>query len=72
MTASFIDQNELRLLQGLFLILVVAGIGMRAIDGGSLLETVVGGGVVGGLAFLPIALLYFIYLFGKRRSPKGA
>lgn len=72
MTASFIDQNELRLLQGLFLILVVAGIGMRAIDGGSLLETVVGGGVVGGLTFLPIALLYFIYLFGKRRSPKGA
>lgn len=72
MTASLIDKRELRLLQGLFLILVVSGIGMRAIDGGPLLESVVGGGVIGGLTFLPIALLYFIYLFGKRRSPKHA
>lgn len=72
MAISRIGKNELRLLQGLFLFLVVSGIGMRAIDGGSLLESVVGGGVMGGLAFLPIALLYFIYLFGKRRSPKQA
>ena len=72
MTTSALNSKDIQLLQGLFLILVVAGIGMRAIDGGSLLESVVGGGVMGGLAFLPIALLYFIYLFGKRRSPKQA
>ena len=68
MTSSFITQEELRILQGLFLLPVVVSIGTRFLDGGSILESIVGGGVIGGLAFLPIGLLYFIYLFGKHRS----
>jgi hypothetical protein len=72
MSITFVDEKEPRLFQGLFLILVLVGVGISAIDGGPLLESVVGGGVIGGLTFLPIALLYFIYLFGKRRSPKQA
>ena len=68
MNLPSISQKELRLLQGLFVILVASGIVVRALDGGTLLASVVGGGVIGGLTFLPIALLFLVYLFGKQRS----
>lgn len=63
-----LTQPELRILQGLFTVLVLAGIGVRALAGGSLLEAVVAGGVLGGMYFVPLALVYAAYLFGKRRS----
>jgi len=63
-----LKQTELRILRVLFVIPVLLGIASRALSGGSLIESVVGGGVLGGLAFIPVALIYFVYLFGKRRS----
>ncbi len=63
-----LKQTELQILRILFVISVFIGIAGLALSGGSLLESVVGGGVLGGLSFLPLALIYFIYLFGKRRS----
>ncbi len=65
-----LTQRELQILRVLFVILVLIGIVGRALAGGSLLESVVVGGVVGGLSFIPLALIYFVYLFGKRRSVK--
>ena len=62
-----LTQTELWILRVLFVIPVLIGIGSRAFAGGSILEVVVGGGVIGGLSFIPLAFLYFIYLFGKRR-----
>ena len=63
-----LTQTELQILRVLFVIPVLVGIVGRALAGGSALEAVVGGGVLGGLYFLPLALIYFVYLFGKRRS----
>ena len=63
-----LKQTELQILRVLFVIPVLLGIASRALSGGSLLESVVGGGVLGGLAFIPVAFIYFAYLFGKRRS----
>jgi len=63
-------QKELRILRVLFVIPVLIGIAGRALAGGSALEAVVVGGVLGGLYFVPLALIYFVYLFGKRRSVK--
>ena len=67
-----LKQKELQALRVPFVVLVLIGIGGRALVGGSVLESVVGGGVIGGLCFLPLALLYFVYLFGKHRSVKYA
>jgi len=63
-----LKQTELQILRVLFVILVLLGIASRALSGGSLLESVVGGGVLGGLSFIPLGFIYFVYLFGKRRS----
>jgi len=65
-----LTQTELQILRALFVIPVLVGIVGRALAGGTALEAVVGGGVLGGLYFLPLALTYFVYLFGKRRSVK--
>lgn len=58
-TPTLVNDKELRLLQELFLILIVVGIGMRAIDRGSLVESIVGGGVIGGFYFLPVNFLFY-------------
>jgi hypothetical protein len=63
-----LKQTELQILRVLFVIPVLLGIASRALSGGSLLESVVGGAVLGGLSFIPSGLIYFVYLFGKRRS----
>ncbi|AHG01074.1 hypothetical protein HALLA_15455 [Halostagnicola larsenii XH-48] len=63
-----LTQTELQILRVLFVVLVFVGIAGRALSGGTLLESVVGGGVIGGLTFIPLALIYFVYLFGTRRS----
>jgi len=65
-----LTQKELQTLRVLFVIPVLVGIVGRALAGGSALEAVVLGGVLAGLYFLPLALIYFVYLFGKRRSVK--
>lgn len=66
MTPALLTQKELRLLQAVFLILILIGIGMRSLSGGTAVEVIVGGGTLGGLLFVPIALLYLVYLFGNR------
>jgi hypothetical protein len=63
-----LEQTELEALRVLFVIPVLLGIASRALSGGSLLESVVGGAVLGGLSFIPLGFIYFVYLFGKRRS----
>ncbi|MFB9811894.1 hypothetical protein [Haloarcula sebkhae] len=67
-----LTQQELWILRALFVIPVLVGIGGRVFAGGSILEVVVGGGVMGGLSFIPLAFIYFIYLFGKRLSIQHA
>jgi hypothetical protein len=68
-----LTQQKLWILRALFVVSVLIGIGGRTLAGDSILEVVVGGGVVGGLSlFLPLALVYFVYLFGKRRSVQHA
>lgn len=68
MGPPLIEQRNLRLLQIGFLICIVAGIIGRFFTGGFLIGSIVLGGIFGGLAFLPFACLYLIYLFGKRRG----
>jgi hypothetical protein len=60
-----LSQRELWVLRVLFVISVGLGIGGYALSGGSLLEAVIGGGVLGGLSFIPVALLYLVYLFQR-------
>ncbi|EMA26707.1 hypothetical protein C443_00022 [Haloarcula argentinensis DSM 12282] len=67
-----LTQQELWIFRTLFVIPVFVGIGGRVLAGGSILEVVVGGGVMGGLSFFPLAFIYFIYLFGKYRSTQHA
>ncbi|MCJ0618140.1 hypothetical protein JZX76_00930 [Haloarcula hispanica] len=67
-----LTQTELWILRALFVIPILIGIGSRALAGGTILEVVIGGGVIGGLSFIPLAFLYFIYLFGKRRPAHHA
>ena len=62
-----LEQPELRVLRVLFVIPVLVGLAGRALSGGSLLESVVVGGVLGGLSFVPLAFIYVVYLFGKRQ-----
>ncbi len=67
-----LTQTELQIFRVGFVVLVFAGVVSRALGSGSLLESVVGGGVVGGLSFIPFALIYFVYLLGKRRSVESS
>lgn len=67
MAALPISERELRILQGGFVILVVFGISVSLVNGGGVLASVVGGATLGGLAFLPPAMLYALYLYGKRQ-----
>ena len=67
-----LQQTELRTLRILFGAFVVLGIAAGVLTGGSLLGAVVGGGVIGGLYAMPLLLLYFIYLLGKRRGTASA
>jgi hypothetical protein len=62
-----LKQTELQTLRALFVILVIYGIAIRALSGGSL-WAMINGGMFGGLYFVPVALIYFVYLFGKRRG----
>ena len=63
-----LKQTELRTLRLLFGGFVVLGIAAGVLTGGSLLAAVVGGGVMGGMFSMPLILIYFVYLFGKRRG----
>ena len=67
-----LNQTELRTLRILFGAFVVLGIAAGVLTSGSLLGAVVGGGVTGGLYSMPLILLYFIYLLGKRRGTASA
>ncbi|KDE59576.1 hypothetical protein EL22_20120 [Halostagnicola sp. A56] len=62
-----LERTELQYLRVLFVVPVFVGTAGRALSGGSLLESVVGGGVIGGFAVLPLALIYFVYLLGMPR-----
>jgi hypothetical protein len=72
MVSYGLGERQLQVLRLSFLVFVLLGVGVRAVEGGSLLESVVGGGVIGGLAFLPVALCYLVFLIGTRRVPKRA
>ena len=67
-----LKQTELRTLRILFGASVLLGAAAGVLTGGPLLGAVVGGGVVGGLYSMPLILLYFVYLFGKRRGTASA
>ena len=67
-----LKQTELRMLRILFGAFVVLGIVAGVLTSGSPLGAVVGGGVMGGLYSMPLILLYFIYLLGKRRGTASA
>lgn len=63
-----LTQKELRILQVLFVLPVLIGISVYALAGNSIGEAVVGGGVMGGLYFILLAILYFLSLFWTDRS----
>ena len=63
-----LTQKELRIIQVLFVLPVLIGIGIYALAGNPIGEAVLGGGVMGGLYFIPLALIYFLYLFWTDRS----
>ncbi|MBV0902919.1 hypothetical protein [Haloarcula salina] len=67
-----LKQQELWILRVLFVSCVLVGIGESALAGDTILGLVVRGGVLGGMSFVPLAVLYFVYLFGKRRSVQHA
>lgn len=72
MTDDVVDPRLLRGLRALFAVCVTIGVAGRALAGDPFFASVVGGGVVGGVAFLPLGLLlaglFWAYSLGRRHS----
>lgn len=57
--------DGLRVLQVIFLILVVPTVAMLYMNGEPLMAAIIRGGVYGGMMFIPIAILVIAFLVSK-------
>lgn len=56
-----IDQGQLRVLQAMALAIIAMAVALTLFDGGPLGPSLVQGVVIGGLTFIPVAVLAFAY-----------